>query len=170
MERRTIMTFCSLVRRGAAIRLLTALLFVGVVGIVIACGDDDDDGTATPAAGADPVADPEADPVASAGDVTTRVEVSLVEWAVVPDAESVEAGTIGFLAANDGTEVHELVVLRDGEEIAEIEDIRPGDAVLLPVALEPGTYELACKIRETEANGEVEDHYENGMHAELEVS
>ncbi len=166
MERRTIMTFCSLVRRRAAIRLLAALVLVGVLGIVIACGDDDDHGTATPAAGADP----EADPVASVGDVTTRVEVSLVEWAVIPDAESVEAGTIGFLAANDGTEVHELVVLRDGEEIAEIEDIRPGDAVLLPVALEPGTYELACKIRETEANGEVEDHYENGMHAELEVS
>lgn len=160
--------------RGLPYRFGLALVAVVAIGVFgAACGDDDDSDVSGPTTVADPEPDPEpdpeADPVAEVGDVETRIEVSLTEWDVVPESASVAAGTIGFLAANDGSEVHEFVVLRDGEEIAEIEDIAPGDAAFLPVSLEPGTYELACLIRETEPNGEVEDHYELGMHVEFEV-
>lgn len=97
------------------------------------------------------------------------VRVSLQEWAVLPAINTAGAGVIQFSVDNRGTEVHEFVLLRDGEELGEIEGINPGRLEDMRFQLKAGTYELACLIKETEANGEVEDHYALGMHTEFTV-
>ncbi|MEZ4503251.1 MAG: cupredoxin domain-containing protein [Dehalococcoidia bacterium] len=165
-----------LIRIGAvALMLATALVFVG-------CSDDEADEPVAggdPTAAADPEADPEADPVAGGGhEVGTltnfdeTVEVDLMEWAVNPDRASVPAGLVRFVATNDGSEVHEFVLIegtsKDGEEVTEIEGIAPGDSREIAARLEPGTYQLACLIVEVEG-GETEDHYDLGMHIEFTV-
>jgi len=173
MHLRTVRT----VRTGAlALLLVAALAFVG-------CSEDDSDSPAAeadPTVAADPVADPEADPEAGGsghevGTLTNfdeTVELSLVEWAVSSEPASVPAGLIRFVAANDGTETHEFVLIRgtakDGDEVVEIEGIAPGARREIASRLEPGTYQLACKIVEVEG-GVTEDHYDLGMHVEFTV-
>lgn len=136
---------------------LTAIAILGlaVAGTVLAgCSDDDDGGEASL--------------------VTTRppdevVRVSLQEWAVLPEVEAAGNGVIQFAVDNRGTELHEFVLLKDGEELGEIEGIGPGHLETIRFELKPGNYELACLIKETEDNGEVEDHYALGMHKQFEV-
>ncbi|MGD9932820.1 MAG: cupredoxin domain-containing protein [Dehalococcoidia bacterium] len=97
------------------------------------------------------------------------VRVSLQEWSVLPGMETVGKGVIQFAVDNRGADVHEFVLLKDGEELGEIEGIGSGHLETIRFELKPGKYELACLIKETEANGEVEDHYELGMHTAFEV-
>ena len=108
--------------------------------------------------------DREAD--ASRADAT--VNVSLVDYAVIPDVDTIDAGTVRFAATNDsGSLVHELAVLTvntDGslENLGEIEDIAPGEGGAITVDLEPGSYQLACLLIPGEA-GSTRDHYQEGM-------
>lgn len=116
----------------------------------------------------------------AAGEATDSVEadatvtVGLVEYEVLPDVDSVEAGAIRFEATNDSKSmVHELAVLRvedDGslENKGEIEDIEPGDAGSVTIELDPGRYQLACVLVPGEA-GSTTDHYQEGMWTEFEV-
>src|SRR5918994_2953194 len=51
--------------------------------------------------------------VMGCGTATTNVEVTLLEWAVVPSASSAPAGIVSFEVTNDGpNHVHEFVVVR----------------------------------------------------------
>lgn len=105
---------------------------------------------------------------ASPGAVDATVKVSLVDYEVIPDADSVDAGTVLFQATNDADdEVHELYVLRvsaDGslEPLGEIEAIEPGGGGSMALELAPGDYQLACLIVPGEAGSET-DHYAKGM-------
>ncbi len=75
--------------------------------------------------------------------------MSLGGWAVTLDTATVSAGEVYFLANNMGPEVpHELVIIRTD--------------------LAPGNYVLICNISEVE-NGQLESHYQLGMHAQLVV-
>jgi len=143
-------------------------LLIFIAGLAVAsaaCGGDDGDPAAE--ADPDPVADP--DPEAGGDSFDQSVTVRLSEWEVLPSAETVAAGAIRFVAENNGADEHELVICEnscEGEEeaeFAEIENVAPGLVKSFVVKLEPGTYELACLIEETEENGEVEDHYQLGM-------
>jgi uncharacterized cupredoxin-like copper-binding protein len=163
----------------------TALLLIaGLFTFVAACGDDDDDTSAASAdptaeadpeadpeaeADPDPEADPEAEKTADLGEPDESVKVTLDEWKVEPAKSSVGPGVIRFFADNSGEDVHELVVLKDGEELGEVESVGPNQIKSFKVKLEPGKYELACLLQEKEANGEIEDHYELGMHTAFEV-
>lgn len=108
-----------------------------------------------------------------ASDATVRVD--LVDWAVEPDATSVDAGAIKFIATNaSADEVHELAVLRkndDGsfENMGEIEDIPIGQTGEIVLDLEAGGYVLACLIVPGEA-GSTEDHFQKGMKADFAVT
>ena len=97
------------------------------------------------------------------------VRVSLQEWAVLPEVGTTSKGVIQFAVDNRGVEVHEFVLLKDGKELGEIEGLGPGHLETIRFELKPGKYELACLIKETEANGEIEDHYALGMHTAFEV-
>jgi hypothetical protein len=156
---------------------LGAVALVAVSGTVLAaCGDSGDTPDSAsaaaepdPEAEAHPTVDPNATPTPDPGPATTTVKVELREWAVISGRESVPAGVIQFIADNTGKETHELVIVKDGEELAEIEGVAAGYVRAMRFKLEPGEYELACLIVETEPDGTKEDHYKLGMHATFEV-
>lgn len=111
----------------------------------------------------------------------TEVEVRLLDhiepgdtMAMELDSTTIPAGEITFVAVNQGQDEHELEVFpyidgETGEDLGEVEEIAPGTSKSLTLDLEPGRYELACKIKEEEESGEVEDHYEMGMHIDITV-
>jgi len=140
-----------------------------------------------PQAGPDPEPDPEADPEPEAPSTVeppparaTQVNVTLHEWSVEPDSATVPAGTIYFLASNEGEEPHELVIVRSDDApdelpvvdglvaedrvdlIGEIEGIAPGSQASGVFELVPGRYILLCNIAELE-EGKLESHYQLGM-------
>lgn len=150
----------------------TVAAVIAVTSILAACGG----GGASPAA------------PSPAGEASS-VNVTLQEWAVVPDAASASAGTVTFTVINTGPEdVHEFVILKtdldagslpvdatgtvteEGEGISvvdEIEDIPVGATQELTVTLEPGKYVLLCNIY---AADEQEAHYKLGMRADFTVN
>jgi uncharacterized cupredoxin-like copper-binding protein len=118
----------------------------------------------------------------------TTVNVTLQEWAVVVDDDTLPAGEITFAVTNDGPEdVHEFVIIQtdlapdelptdengavteegDGMQVIdEIEDIEVGDSQELTVDLEAGSYVLICNIYSAD---EDEAHYQEGMRTVLTV-
>jgi uncharacterized cupredoxin-like copper-binding protein len=119
----------------------------------------------------------------------TTVDVTLQEWAVLPDPGSVTAGEVTFTITNDGPEdVHEFVVIQtdlapgdlptdetgavseDGEGmtvIGEVEDVEVGASEELTVSLDPGDYVLICNIY---SEDEGEAHYGMGMYVAFTVT
>jgi uncharacterized cupredoxin-like copper-binding protein len=113
--------------------------------------------------------------------------VSLGEWTVTPDKTTIPAGPVYFLVDNLGpNDPHELVIIRtdlppdqlpvvDGrvpEEqvdlIGEIEEFAPGTQAADTFSLTSGAYALICNIAEME-EGQLENHYQLGMHTQLVV-
>lgn len=118
----------------------------------------------------------------------TQVHVVMTEWAIIPDQDSVKAGTVYFHVENRGPEdPHEFVVIRtdlepgelpvvkgrvpedDVDMIDEIHPYRPKTAASIALDLEPGKYALICNLAEVE-NGEIESHYELGMFTAFTVT
>ena len=162
--------------RGA-ILATSAFAFAG-------CGGDGNDPTGE-------VALPTSSSLSAAAAATASpVLVRRDEFKVTPSRVSVKAGSVRFMVLNQGTEMHEFVVVKtelsadelptneDGsfdeegegvEVIDEIEDIDPHDLATLDVSLEAGHYIILCNRVEVEEDGEVESHFAMGMHADLEV-
>ncbi len=93
----------------------------------------------------------------------TVINVTLSEFAVALDDNSVPAGPITFQIENAGAIVHELVLepsdgrdepFEAGGVESEVEDIEPGATASFEWTLEPGEYQLACYV---------EGHFEAGM-------
>jgi uncharacterized cupredoxin-like copper-binding protein len=123
-----------------------------------------------------------ASPSPAGGGGTTTVPVTLQEWSVLPESDSVPAGSVTFKVTNTGPDdVHEFVVLKtdldpgalpvdangavteegDGIEVVdEIEDVAVGATPELTVTLAPGKHVLLCNIY---AETEQEAHYKMGM-------
>ncbi|HEY3142546.1 MAG TPA: hypothetical protein VGJ86_15515 [Acidimicrobiales bacterium] len=121
----------------------------------------------------------------STKDPTAAVQVSLKEFSLEPLPASVPAGTIQFVATNEGEEKHEVVIVRfdgaptdlptdadggvdeeqlpEGALIGEIEGFNAGKTCAAGFDLAPGKYVLFCNIVEEEANGDMESHYHEGM-------
>jgi len=118
----------------------------------------------------------------------TTVNVTVQEWAVVPDAESAPAGEITFAVTNDGPDdVHEFVIIRtdldpgdlpvdehgavteagEGMEVVdEIEDIPVGETMEVTAELSAGNYVLICNVY---SEDEQEAHYAEGMYIAFTV-
>jgi uncharacterized cupredoxin-like copper-binding protein len=110
-----------------------------------------------------------------------EVKASLKEWSITPEVSQVESGKVRFVVANDGSEPHELVIIRsdlspdalpvvdgkvDEERVDIIDEIEPFAAGITEqktVDLEAGKYVLICNIVERVPGEPVESHYENGM-------
>jgi len=170
--------------RIARVSVLLAALLMAF--LVVGCGDDDDDGgdgvSRTPT-----VVAAQSTPTAGGQSV---INVTLKEFEVLPDKDSVPAGKVTFRAKNTGPEdAHELVVVKsdlapgalptsaDGaadEEgagvdlIGEIAEFAVGGEEEITFDLEPGKYVLLCNVVE-EAEGVTESHYKNGMHTAFTV-
>jgi hypothetical protein len=108
----------------------------------------------------------------------TEVRLSLSEWKIDASAAEVKQGSVNFVAANQGAETHELLVVKsdahssdlplvDGHvdearvQIAgRLPAITPGFSQSLFLGLETGKYLLICN--RTSSAG---SHYVNGMAA-----
>jgi len=132
------------------------------------------------------------------GAEAATVNVALSEWLIEPDRDSVPAGEVTFVAANEGTIEHELVIIKTDladdslpthqedqemlgvvdeeaegvQVIDEIEEFEPDGEESLTLDLEPGNYVLICNIGpegEEGEHGAHGSHYEEGMHTSLTV-
>ena len=118
------------------------------------------------------------------------LDVTLTEWEVNADPETLPEGAIVITVRNNGGEDHELVIIRtntpvdelptkeDGSvdedgaglsDIKEIEDIGAGDRTGRTYALDPGSYALICNLV-SEVDGEDVSHYEKGMRTAFTVT
>jgi uncharacterized cupredoxin-like copper-binding protein len=160
------------------VRLLIATCVILAGVLMTACGDDEKDSGAT--------ATPGGTTTAAGGG--TEVDLTLQEFSIIPDTDSVDAGEITFNVENVGPDdVHEFVILKtelepdalptvdDGsvdeegagiEVIDEIEDIPVGETQSLTVDLEAGNYVLICNIYDETEN---EAHYAEGMRTAFTV-
>ena len=157
-------------RRRAAISVAA----VAVLGLMTgACSDDDGESSESSGEG---------------GGTTGTVDVTLQEFAVIPDTSSAPAGEVTFNVTNTGPDdVHEFVVFQtdlapdalptaedgsvdeEGEGLElqdEIEDIAVGDTQSLTVDLAAGNYVLICNIYDAD---EQEAHYQEGMRVAFTV-
>ena len=118
---------------------------------------------------------------ASAAPPPAAVNATLTEFKVDTNSDKAASGSVTFTIKNDGTVVHEFVVLKtdlasdklpttaDGkvdEEsselsgVDEVEDIAPGTTETLTVDLPAGHYVVVCNLP---------GHYAGGMRSSLEV-
>jgi uncharacterized cupredoxin-like copper-binding protein len=169
-------------RRGLAIGL--ALSTVAAI-VLVGCSSPASSGTSTA-----PSSAPQSSGVAS-NDEGATVNITLTEWAVIPDKTSVPAGNVLFNVTNAGTQFkHEFVVIktdlapdalpadstgRVDEEagagityIGEVEELEIGTTGHVSLPLTAGKYVLICNIVET--GGGHESHYNMGMRIAFTVT
>jgi hypothetical protein len=184
---------------------MVLVLFMGLA----ACGGDDDgadvrsvgsgsasgsgsgsaSGSGSGSASASGSGVAECEPVGDSSTSDETVAVTLDEWSVSPESESVSAGAVTFDVANEGEDAHELVVVRagtvdslplnddeivdeeglpEGAFIGEVEAFPSGESCEGTFELEPADYVLFCNIVEHE-EGEIENHFKLGMSTEFTV-
>jgi uncharacterized cupredoxin-like copper-binding protein len=152
-------------------------------------GSGSGSGSATGASG---VAEaPKCVPVGDAASAATKVEVNLTEWKMTPAPAQAPAGKTSFHITNAGKEAHEMLVVRAADPAAlptkadgSIDESKldqtafVGEVEPFPAAsscdgtfeLTAGSYSLICNIVETEPNGELESHYQEGMRTAFTVT
>jgi uncharacterized cupredoxin-like copper-binding protein len=109
-----------------------------------------------------------------AGCGSTPVDSAVIvldEYSIELSAPVVQTGPVVLTVENAGDFSHTLVVTRaDGSAVAATETIAPGSAVELPLDLEPGGYQVSCRIVVQLPDGTIIDHYEQGMLASMTVA
>lgn len=147
------------------------MVIVLAVSVAAGCGSDDgssDGGQSAPA----PTATQTTTPPAADRALTIR----MTEFAFDPKDASAKAGKVTIAAPNDGSVVHELVLLKTdadpaalpkkGDEVdestsvGEIPDVEPGTTKKATFKLAPGKYAMVCALP---------GHYEGGMYGSLTV-
>ena len=99
------------------------------------------------------------------------------EFTLTPAQPQVSSGKVVFEVTNNGSVVHEMVIVKtdtpasdlgdsSGEAdetgaVGEVSDLPPGKSETLTVDLAPGHYALVCNLP---------GHYEGGMFADFEVT
>lgn len=79
------------------------------------------------------------------------VDVSLFEWGIAAQPNEIPAGTVAFVARNDGTMTHALAIVGLNRRTP---NLSPGGSATLIVNLGPGIYTLFCPV---------DRHSERGM-------
>ncbi|MGH8959101.1 MAG: cupredoxin domain-containing protein [Acidimicrobiia bacterium] len=99
-----------------------------------------------------------------------EMEVELNEFYITPASSLVKAGAVDLKLENDGEIPHTLVVAtNDGTVLAASEAVQPEARQTLTVRLQPGTYQLTCRIVFRGDDGVLVDHYQEGMGTVLTV-
>jgi hypothetical protein len=107
----------------------------------------------------------------ASADPVTADHVALDEFTIETGGEVWQAGAIRLSVDNVGERDHTLIISRvDGEVVAATDIVEPGDVLEFDVDLGSGTYELTCRIVVEGGNGQIFDHFEQGMHATIEVA
>lgn len=96
--------------------------------------------------------------------------IHLDEYTIEPEASTWAQGPVLLEVENQGEYSHTLVISKhDGTVVSASAVIGPGEVSPLGVDLEPGTYELTCRIVVETEDGQIIDHFERGMHTEITV-
>lgn len=97
-------------------------------------------------------------------------EVTMAEFSIDTQA-SWPSGRLSVPAHNAGEFPHTLVVATaDGTVVAASAVIAPGEQAFLTADLPPGRYRLTCRIVVRTPDGDLVDHYAEGMAADVEVT
>ncbi|UOY01719.1 cupredoxin domain-containing protein [Blastococcus sp. PRF04-17] len=142
-----------------------------VLGILAACGGDDDraaaartptsEATTTPSTSSAATPSPVESPVESPAAQTRTITATEADFRISLDRPDLSAGEYEVVVVNAGGMTHDLVVERDGEQVAASAGIAPGDSATFTVTLEPGTYVFYCGVG---------NHREMGMEISVEVT
>ena len=98
------------------------------------------------------------------------MEVELDEFYIDAASPLVAAGSIDLELRNQGEIPHTLVVAtNDGTVLAASDAVQPQAQQTLTVRLQPGTYQLTCRIVFRGDDGLLVDHYQEGMGTVLTV-
>ncbi len=103
---------------------------------------------------------------------TTKVDVSLVDYAIFPKPTSAAGPNVLFTVTNNAVkDAHEMAVTKPGatsEEgaYATTEAMGPGQTKTLAVVLKPGEYQLACYLPGPDGK----THYQMGMFTQFTVT
>jgi uncharacterized cupredoxin-like copper-binding protein len=118
-------------------------------------------------------------PSTAGGAGAATVDVTLAEWSVTPSTTTAAAGAVTFSVSNEGTTVHELIVVKTDTKadalpvagakvdeagltvVDEVEDVAAGTTADLALTdMVAGHYVIFCNI---------EGHYGQGMRADFDV-
>jgi uncharacterized cupredoxin-like copper-binding protein len=118
------------------------------------------------------------------GKSTAKVAVGLKEWEVEAQPAEVKPGKVEFTITNNGTRVHQFVVVKSDlppgqlpttpDNIADlskvnvsgsVEAVQPGETATLELDLSPGKYVFICNLLDKPSSGPPDPHYLNGMSA-----
>jgi plastocyanin len=98
-------------------------------------------------------------------------EIDVHEFDIDPSISSFEAGLIELEVINTGDYGHTLVITdANGQVISAGEVVGSGEAATFSVDLAAGEYSFTCRIVAQDGQGNVIDHYEQGMMADVVVS
>jgi uncharacterized cupredoxin-like copper-binding protein len=147
--------------------------------LLAGCGGDDDGG------GSGPTSSPAQ---ATEGAAATEFNVTLQEYIILPEADSIAAGEVTFNAENIGPDdVHEFAIVRTDlapdalprlpdntvdesaeglEVLGRVEELAVGESGSVTVDMQPGAYVLVCNLFEAAEN---EAHYDVGMYTGFTV-
>jgi hypothetical protein len=104
------------------------------------------------------------EPVSESGTVV------LDEYTIDLSGSVFTGDAVSLAVENAGEFAHTLVVTRrDGSAVAATATVPPGSTAELVLDLEPGKYQVSCRIVVQLADGTIIDHYEQGMVASLRV-
>lgn len=79
-----------------------------------------------------------------------------------------EPGPVELRATNSGQFAHTIVVTgASGAVVDASELIAPGESLTLSVDLGEGGYRISCRIVSSSPDGDLFDHYEQGMIADI---
>jgi hypothetical protein len=120
-----------------------------------------------------------------------KLKVELIEFEVNPALDFIAKGKTKVVAKNDGTEDHELVIVKGDDPLAlpidadgavdedqipendfvgEIEEFAAGKTKKKTFKLPTGKYVLFCNITEEEDDGEIVSHFAEGMYTTIDTS
>lgn len=110
--------------------------------------------------------------VACGGDTPISADrVELDEFTVETSGTAWRAGQIDLEVVNVGERTHTLVVTtEDGEVVTSTGLIDSGATDRLNVDLAPGSYQLTCRIVVEGQDGQIFDHFEQGMRETVTVT
>jgi hypothetical protein len=100
----------------------------------------------------------------------SSAEIDVYEFEIQPSLSSFEEGTVTLDVVNEGEYGHTLVITDSGGHVLSAGDvIDAGQTSTMSIDLVSGDYFLTCRIVAQDDEGNVIDHYEQGMSAEVTV-
>jgi plastocyanin len=100
----------------------------------------------------------------------SSAEIDLTEFEIHPSLSSFDAGSVALDVVNEGEYGHTLVITDAGGHVLLAgEVIEAGESSTMSIDLVPGDYYFTCRIVAQDDEGNVIDHYEMGMSAEVTV-